>query len=47
VTTFGLAEDGVALGKVSSEVPQDVLDTAEEYKQKILDGELDIPDTVN
>ena len=47
VTTFGLAEDGVALGKVSSEVPQDVLDTVEEYKQKILDGELDIPDTVN
>ena len=47
VTTFGLAEDGVALGKVSSEGPQDVLDTVEEYKQKILDGELDIPDTVN
>jgi basic membrane protein A and related proteins len=47
VTSFGLAEDGVALGKVSSEVPQDVLDTVEEYKQKILDGELDIPDTVN
>ena len=47
VTTFGLAEDGVGLGKVSSKVPQDVLDTVEEYKQKILDAELDIPDTVN
>jgi basic membrane protein A and related proteins len=46
VTTFGLAEDGVALGKVSSEVPQDVLDKAEEYKQKILDGGIEIPDTI-
>ena len=47
VTTFGLAEDGVALGKVSSEVPQDVLDTVDGYKQKIIDGDIDIPDTVD
>ena len=47
MTTFGLADDGVALGKVSSEVPQDVIDTVDEYKQKIIDGELDIPDTVD
>jgi basic membrane protein A len=46
VTTFGLAEDGVELGKVSSEVPQDVLDKVDEYKQKILNGEIQIPDTV-
>jgi basic membrane protein A len=46
VTTFGLAEDGVGLGKVSSEVPQDVLDKVDEYKQKILNGEIQIPDTV-
>lgn len=46
VTTFGLAEDGVALGEVSSEVPQDVLDKAEEFSQMILDGSLTIPDTV-
>jgi basic membrane protein A and related proteins len=46
VTTFGLAEDGVGLGKVSPEVGQDVLDKAEEYKQKILNGEIQIPDTV-
>jgi basic membrane protein A len=47
VTTFGLAEDGVALGKVSSEVPQDVIDTVNQYKQKIIDGDIDIPDTVD
>ena len=46
VTTFGLAEDGVGLGKVSSEVPQDILDKVDEYKQKILNGEIQIPDTV-
>jgi basic membrane protein A and related proteins len=46
VTTFGLAEDGVGLGKVSSEVPQDVLDKAEEYRQQILDGSLKVPDKV-
>jgi basic membrane protein A and related proteins len=46
VTTFGLAEDGVGLGKVSSEVPQDVIDQADQYKQQILDGSLQIPDKV-
>jgi basic membrane protein A and related proteins len=46
VTTFGLAEDGVGLGTVSPEVPQDVLDKVDEYKQKILNGEIQIPDTV-
>jgi basic membrane protein A len=46
VTTFGLAEDGVGLGKVSSKVPQDILDKVDEYKQKILNGDIQIPDTV-
>jgi basic membrane protein A len=46
VTPFGLAEDGVGLGTVSSEVPQDVVDKAEEYRQMILDGSLQIPEKV-
>jgi basic membrane protein A len=46
VTTFGLAEDGVALGKTSPDVSQETLDTVEQYKQKILNGEIQIPDTV-
>jgi basic membrane protein A and related proteins len=46
VTTFGLAEDGVGLGTVSSEVPQDVLDQVDQVKQQILDGSLQIPDTL-
>jgi basic membrane protein A and related proteins len=46
VTVFGLKEDGVGLGKLSPEVPQDVADKAEEYKQQILDGSLQVPDTV-
>ena len=46
VTTFGLAEDGVGLGEVSSEVPQDVLDRVEEFEQRIIDGELQLAETV-
>jgi basic membrane protein A len=46
VTTFGLAEDGVGLGTVSPEVPQDVLDQVDQVKQQILDGSLQIPDTL-
>jgi basic membrane protein A len=46
VTTFGLKEDGVGLGTVSSKVPQDVLDQVEQLKQQILDGSLEIPDTL-
>jgi basic membrane protein A and related proteins len=46
VTSFGLAEDGVGLGTVSPDVPQDVLDKVDELKQQILDGSLQIPDTL-
>jgi basic membrane protein A and related proteins len=46
VTTFGLKDDGVGLGTVSSKVPHDVLDQVEQIKQQILDGSLEIPDTL-
>jgi basic membrane protein A len=46
VTSFGLAEDGVGLGTVSPDVPQDVLDQVDQLKQQILDGSLQIPDTL-
>jgi basic membrane protein A len=46
ITTFGLKDDGVGLGTVSSKVPQDVLDQVEQIKQQILDGSLEIPDTL-
>jgi basic membrane protein A len=46
ITTFGLKEDGVGLGTVSSKVPQDVLDQVDQIKQQILDGSLQIPDTL-
>jgi basic membrane protein A len=38
--TFGLKEDGVGLGKVSPEVPQEDVDKVEEIKQQIADGEI-------
>jgi basic membrane protein A len=46
VTVFGLAEDGVGIGEISPDVPQDVLDTMEEFRQRILDGDLAPPETV-
>jgi basic membrane protein A and related proteins len=46
VTVFGLAEEGVDVGEISPEVPQDVIDTMEEFRQRILDGELTPPETV-
>ncbi len=45
--TFGLAEDGVGLGKVSPDVPQADVDKVDEIKQQIADGEITgIPTTV-
>jgi basic membrane protein A and related proteins len=44
VTTFGLAEDGVGLGEVSSEVPQETLDTVADFEERIRSGELTVPD---
>jgi basic membrane protein A len=44
---FDLTNDGVGLGKISSEVPQDIVDKVDQAKQKIVSGEIsDIPDTV-
>jgi basic membrane protein A and related proteins len=45
-SVFGLAEDAVGLGTVSSKVSQDIIDQVEEQKQKIIDGEIEIPEEV-
>jgi basic membrane protein A and related proteins len=47
VSVFGLAEDGVGLGEVSDEVPEDMLAQVEEVRQRIIDGEIEIPETVD
>ena len=41
--TFDLANDGVALGKISPEVSQDILDEVDALKQQIIDGEITVP----
>jgi basic membrane protein A and related proteins len=46
VTVFGLAEDGVGLGEVSPDVDQSLVDQVEEQRQKIIDGEVEIPEEV-
>ncbi len=44
---FGLADDGVGLGTISPEVPQEDVDAVEDVRRRIVDGEIvDIPTTV-
>jgi basic membrane protein A len=45
-TVFGLSDDGVGLGKVSPKVSQDLVDKVNAQKAKIINGEIEIPDTV-
>jgi basic membrane protein A and related proteins len=45
-TVFGLEEDGVGLGEISDQVPQEMIDRVEEIRQQIIDGEIEIPETV-
>jgi basic membrane protein A len=47
VTVFGLAEDGVGLGEISPVVPQEMLDQVDNVRQQIVDGEIEIPETVS
>jgi basic membrane protein A len=45
---FGLRDDGVGLGKISADVPEDDVKAVDEVKQKIVSGEIsDIPTTVS
>ena len=41
--TFGLKQDGVGLGKISSKVPKEDLDALERIKEKIRSGEISVP----
>ena len=41
--TFGLKDDGVGLGKISSQVPQDDLDALDQVKERITSGEITVP----
>ncbi|MFY0542723.1 BMP family lipoprotein [Brevibacillus sp. H7] len=46
VVALGLAENGVGLPETSKKnVPEDVLKAVEEYKQKIISGEIKVPET--
>jgi basic membrane protein A and related proteins len=41
--TFGLKDDGVGLGKISSQVPQEDLDALDQVKERIRSGETTVP----
>ena len=40
---FGLANEGVALGTISPDVPQSLLDEVDALKQQIIDGTITVP----
>lgn len=42
-TTYGLADGGVSLGPVSSEIPQSVVDQVKAIEPKVISGEIKIP----
>jgi basic membrane protein A and related proteins len=46
VTTFGLEDDGVGLGDTSKNAPADAVEQTEAQVDKIVGGEVEIPDTV-
>jgi basic membrane protein A and related proteins len=41
--TFGLKDDGVGLGKISSNVPKEDLDALDQVKERIRSGEITVP----
>jgi basic membrane protein A and related proteins len=43
---FNLENEGVAVGKISSEVPQELIDQMSELKQQIIDGTIKAPSTL-
>jgi basic membrane protein A and related proteins len=44
--TFGLADKGVALGKISPQVPQEDLNALDEIERRLRSGEITVPTTV-
>jgi len=44
VTTFGLADEGIALADSRGAIPQEVMDEVEEFTKKIADGEIEVPE---
>ncbi|MEK3978022.1 BMP family protein [Psychrobacillus sp. FSL K6-2836] len=45
-TTYGLAEEGVQLADSRGAIPQEILDQIQEYSDKIVSGEIVVPETV-
>ena len=43
-TTYGLADDGIALADSRGAIPEDVLAQVDEYAKKIAAGEIEVPE---
>ena len=42
--TYGLAEDGMSLTDSRGAIPEDVLAQIDEFKEKIANGEIEVPE---
>ncbi|WP_078597447.1 BMP family lipoprotein [Evansella clarkii] len=45
ILEFGLEDQGVGIAETTDNVEQESLDAVEDYKQQILDGDIDVPQT--
>lgn len=45
VQSFGLVDDGVGISESQQHLTQEILNIVEEYRQKIIDGEIKVPKT--
>ncbi len=45
--TYGLSDEGVALADSRGAIPEDVMSQIEEYKEKVISGEIEVPETVS
>ena len=44
ITSFGLADEGIALADSHGAIPQEVLDEVEKFTKQIADGEIEVPE---
>ncbi|RAZ70098.1 BMP family lipoprotein [Planococcus maitriensis] len=45
--TYGLSDEGVGLADSRGAIPEDVMSQIEEYKEKVVSGEIEVPETLS
>lgn len=45
--TYGLSDEGVGLADSRGAIPEDIMSQIEEYKEKVISGEIEVPETLS